>query len=172
MSQRWMFIVRRVKELFVRATVNIPLRDRFWWLRLPSPMCQRWMHIMRRVEELFVRATVKIPLREWFRLLRLPSPMFQRWMLIVPLDAHVLRVVELFYWLMLLRLLIALSAITEFVFGVLLIVAVVVGGPTLLCALADFMTDAFSEVLILCNQFIQNPGQERLFHKARGGLNM
>ncbi|KAL3250016.1 hypothetical protein MRX96_055629 [Rhipicephalus microplus] len=88
------------------------------------------------------------------------------------LDAHVQHVVELFCWFMLLRLLIALSVITVFVFGTLLIAAMVVGGPTLLCALADIMTDAFREVLILCNQFIQDPGQKNLFHKAWRGLNM
>ncbi|KAL3250008.1 hypothetical protein MRX96_055621 [Rhipicephalus microplus] len=115
MFQRWMLVVLRVLELFVRATIKIPLREWFRWLRLPSPMFQRWM--------LTVRATVKIPLREWFRWLRLPSPMFQHWMLIV------LRVVELFCWFLLLRLLIALSAITVFVFGTLLIAALVVGGP-------------------------------------------
>ncbi|KAL3250014.1 hypothetical protein MRX96_055627 [Rhipicephalus microplus] len=150
----------------VRSTVKIPLRELFRWLHLQSLMFQRWMIIVLRVLELFVRATVKITLREWFRWLPLPSPMFQHWTLIV------LRVVELFCWFMLLRLLIALSAITVFVFGTLLIAALVVGGPTLFCTLADFMTDAFREVFIMHHQFLQDPGQEHLFHKAWRGLKM
>ncbi|KAL3250021.1 hypothetical protein MRX96_055634 [Rhipicephalus microplus] len=166
MFQCWMLIVLLVEELFARATVKIPRREWFGWLRLLSPMFQRWMLIVLRVEELFVRSTIKIPLREWFRWLRLPSPMFQRSMFIV------LRVVEFCCWFMLLRLLIALSAITVCVLGTLLIAAMVVGGPTLLFTLADFMVDTLREVFITCNQFLQDPAQEHMCRKAWKGLNI
>ncbi|KAL1430139.1 hypothetical protein MTO96_002398 [Rhipicephalus appendiculatus] len=113
-----------------------------------------------------MRAIVKIHLRECFRWPRLRRPFFKHWLL------NVLRLAELFCWVMLFRLLIALSAVTLFVLACLLIAALVVGGPTLLRSLADFMTDTFREVFTMCSQFLQDPAQGRLFDIARRGTNM
>ncbi|KAL3171372.1 hypothetical protein MRX96_013589 [Rhipicephalus microplus] len=85
---------------------------------------------------------------------------------------NVLRVVALVCWFMMLRLVMALGAVTLLVLGALLIVALVVGGPTLLCTIADFMTDTFRKVFIMCKEFLQNPAREHLFYMAWRDLNL
>ncbi|XP_037560188.1 uncharacterized protein LOC119437211 [Dermacentor silvarum] len=107
-----------------------------------------------------------IPLLEYLRWPRLRRPIYKHWLL------NFLRLVELFCWVMLFRLLIALSAVTVVVLACLLVAAMVVGGPALLRSLADFMTDTFREVFTLCSQFLQDPVQARLFDMARRGTNM
>lgn len=107
-----------------------------------------------------------IPLLEYLRWPRLRRPLYKHWLL------NFLRLVELFCWVMLFRLLIALSAVTVVVLACLLVAAMVVGGPALLRSLADFMTDTFREVFTLCSQFLQDPVQARLFDMARRGTNM
>ncbi|KAL3207553.1 hypothetical protein MRX96_010037 [Rhipicephalus microplus] len=149
-------------ELFVRATAKITMREWFWWLHLPSPMFQRWSssagaHRACHSEDYHARVVPVAPLAES----DVPA-----------LVLIVLCVVALFCWFMLLRLLMALSAVTVFVLETLLITAMVVSGTNLLCALTDFTTDTFREVFTMCNQFLQDPSQEHLFHKAWRRLNM
>ncbi|XP_075536427.1 uncharacterized protein LOC142571739 [Dermacentor variabilis] len=107
-----------------------------------------------------------VPLLESFRWPRLRRPFYKHWLL------NVLRLVELFCWVMLFRLLIALSAVTVVILACLLVAAMVVGGPPLLRSLADFMTDTFREVFTLCSQFLQDPVQARLLDIARRGTHM
>ncbi|KAL3171387.1 hypothetical protein MRX96_013603 [Rhipicephalus microplus] len=113
-----------------------------------------------------MRATHKVPQRDCFWWIHLLSPLFERCML------SVLRVVALVCWFMSLRLVMALCAVTLLVFGALLIVALVVGGPTLLSTITDFMTDTLRKVFMMCKEFLQNPAREHLFDMAWRDLNL
>ncbi|KAL3171389.1 hypothetical protein MRX96_013605 [Rhipicephalus microplus] len=93
------------------------------------------------------------------------SSIFQR------VRLNLLEVLALFCLFLIVRLLIALSLITLFVLGAFLIVALVVGGTTLLRTLADFMTDTFREVSTMCNEFLQYPSHDHLFDMAWKVLN-
>ncbi|KAH6945606.1 hypothetical protein HPB50_009290 [Hyalomma asiaticum] len=97
---------------------------------------------------------VDIPQRESFRG-PLRRPPFFKWLL------NALRVLEFVGWVVLLRLLLALSAASVFFLVCLLIMAVVVGGPPLLCSVTDFMIDTFREVFTTFSQFIEDPMQRR-----------
>ncbi|XP_075737597.1 uncharacterized protein LOC142777158 [Rhipicephalus microplus] len=111
------------------------------------------------------RATHELPQQNWFWWLDLLSPMCQRVML------NVVWVLALFCWFWMLRLLITVSAITLFVLGAFLIVALVVRGPTLLRIFADFIRNAFREVCTMCNEFLQDPSHEHLLDMAWRHLN-
>ncbi|KAL3171383.1 hypothetical protein MRX96_013600 [Rhipicephalus microplus] len=112
-----------------------------------------------------VRASHNVPQREWFWWLRIASPMCERVML------NLLWVFALFCLFLIVCLLIALSYITLFVLGAVLIVALVVGGKTLLRTLADFMKDTLREVSTMCRELFQDPSLERLFDMAWRYLN-
>lgn len=79
------------------------------------------------------------------------------------------RLVELICWMVLIRLVIVLSVLTSVVLGCLLVASLAMGGPVLLQAQSEFLSQSFCEGVALVYHYISNPQQARLLDHARRG---
>ncbi|KAH6942074.1 hypothetical protein HPB50_000336 [Hyalomma asiaticum] len=109
-----------------------------------------------------IRPKYRLPRRERFRRRHLRRPYSDHSLL------SMRRLWELFCFVVLLRLLIALSAVAAVGMAWLLIAAMVVGGPTLMRSVAEFVMETFLEVFSRCREeYVQG----RLLDIANGGSN-
>ncbi|KAH6942729.1 hypothetical protein HPB50_009593 [Hyalomma asiaticum] len=110
-----------------------------------------------------IRPNYRLPRRERFRRRHLRQPYSE------PSLLSMRRLWELFCFVVLLRLLIALSAVAAVGMAWLLIAAMVVGGPTLMRSVAEFVMETFLEVFSRCREeYVQG----RLLDTAAGGSSL